>query len=746
MVRAKSKEESNQRRTQRCLEGVSTHNSRPFVGLSNLDMQSRCLNRAQSEPDETLQGMETTVSTFDDRSRRLEDRFPPPRPAARSWIPGMLEVQLRDGIRDTIPLRDMTEAPFPRASRDRDAASLLAKLVDLNCKSVVPSVRITDAEAERTAVRIGRHRTDIPDLRDFLHLQFPAEANIQRIAEDLLSLPAIVRAAPIPTTRLPSGPTHQIAVNLGPASDPNPHAEPLVEAHNFASNSPWPDYDPETSLEAQWYIQRCRVHRAWQRRLLNDGSMTTPASGDGVVVADIDGGFRLTHKDLSPNVEHGRAYNSFDGGTNVSHGSDLSHGTAVLGLIGAWVNGDGIAGIAYRVSLWPVQYTAGPGPKLPGDPIANAVEWVRTADSGGRRKVINLEAQTASHGNIEMRPSVNAAIRTAIADGVIVCVPAGNGDRRADRDDQDHPILPTGSVLVGATSYDPTENPRLSGSNYGSNYGPNVTVCAPGDIFHDVTCSDYSDDAYTNRFGGTSSAVAKVAAAAALLLQLDPTLTHAQVRDLLNQTGTAQQLDEPGKPVGRFLDCEAAVAALPRAKFRRANEKHLASSAPGHQVDFNELPLYTSMVFNSSHRLLAGIGVRLRSGKLTTLRLHARSLVPESGILGPPKVFSAGSEPEHEAEVLIGNPLGYEVLSGFGIRAHPGDISMVRLWTWDVMPTGALARLRQWRIGPDPHAEPQVERIAQAGCVIVAIEMRASPGDVTHLYARQSQLVPNYVK
>jgi subtilisin family serine protease len=108
--------------------------------------------------------------------------------------------------------------------------------------------------------------------------------------------------------------------------------------------------------------------------------------------------------------------------------------------------------------------------------------------------------------------------------------------------------------LVGATVYHATENRRAWFSNYGSR----IVVCAPGDSAHDLTCSIASDGSYRNGFGGTSGATPKVAGTAALMLDLNPDLTHEEVRNILNSTGTAVVTDA-GKPVGTFLNSEAAV-------------------------------------------------------------------------------------------------------------------------------------------------------------------------------------------
>jgi hypothetical protein len=83
-----------------------------------------------------------------------------------------------------------------------------------------------------------------------------------------------------------------------------------------------------------------------------------------------------------------------------------------------------------------------------------------------------------------------------------VCVAAGNGDRDAGIDDLGNPIPATGSILVGATEYDPAQNRRA----WFSNYGGQMVVCAPADSSHDITCNSSSDNAYSIGFGGTSGA------------------------------------------------------------------------------------------------------------------------------------------------------------------------------------------------------------------------------------------------
>jgi subtilisin family serine protease len=366
-------------------------------------------------------------------------------------------------------------------------------------------------------------------LSRFVDLLFPAEADIETILRELRALPEVKQAG--------------LPVFI-PAAFPT---DPLVGGSDKLAS------DPVTAIEFQWYLFRCAVDRAWAR-----------VTGKGVVIADVDAGFFPQHQDLAAKVELNHAHNSFDGSSDVTAGGQTDHGTAVLGLAGAASNNLGIAGVAFDAGLWPIQTDAGKGARKPGDPIANAIDWVigegkkEGKKSGARRVVIIVESQTVTMGNCEQAPAVKAAIQHAISQGVVVCVAAGNGDRDAGIADDGSAIPPTGSILVGATAYDPAANPRAAVGGEASNWGPRIVVSAPGDRNHDVTCDTGSIDSYRNNFGGTSGAAAKVAGVIALMLEANPRLTHEQVKEILVSTGSPLPTD---KPIGVFLNAEGAVAA-----------------------------------------------------------------------------------------------------------------------------------------------------------------------------------------
>ena len=496
-------------------------------------------------------------------------RFGPPggiAPDGPRLEPGVVEVQFRDGVAPTLSRSTPDAAPTITGSAVADLGGVNDILRRHGLRSAEPTLQVSHDEARQAQAVAASQGIDAPSLSHFVTLHFTEDADTSQIADELRALPDVETAIAVPAAAPPTAGTLS-TLEVGAVAPPaTPLTEPLVGTGDVVV------LDPVTGLENQWYLFRCHVDRAWGR-----------SSGAGVVIADIDWGFRTSHQDLSGRF--GRVYNAFDGGSDVTHGGSVFHGTGVTGFLGAAVNGRGIAGIAYGATLWGVQADSGPGTGLGGNAWARAIDWVRTTSSGISRKVVNLEVQTGNFGNYEQVPSVAAAIKTAIGAGVVVCVAAGNGDKDASLDDSGNPIPETGSILVGATAYDSSINKRAWFSNYGSR----IVVAAPGDPSHDLTCDATSDTAYRNGFGGTSGATPKVAGVAALMLAVNPSLTHADVRRILNATGAALTPD-PGKALGTFLDADAAVrqaavGAVGRVEvFARGSDKalwHTWQTTPG---------------------------------------------------------------------------------------------------------------------------------------------------------------------
>lgn len=221
------------------------------------------------------------------------------------------------------------------------------------------------------------------------------------------------------------------------------------------------------------------------------------------------------------------------------------HGTFVAGEIVAQHDGRGVAGEAPGVSLEPVRILGGCG-GLESDEIAG-IAWASggtvTTPSGRHLKnrypadVISLSVASEQPCDAALQRSISAAV----ARGTTVVAAAGNDDEAVATS---APADCKGVVSVAATT---RRGNRAPYSNHGTRAQP-VTIAAPGGneafpVIGDGWSSTGSFTATGNRAGmtwaeGTSMAAPRVAAAAALLLSVHPTLTPAEVRSRIRSTAT----------------------------------------------------------------------------------------------------------------------------------------------------------------------------------------------------------------
>ncbi|GAA1627078.1 S8 family serine peptidase [Nocardia ninae] len=310
--------------------------------------------------------------------------------------------------------------------------------------------------------------------------------------------------------------------------------------------------------------------------------------GQGVRVIDIEGAWRFTHEDLM--IGQGGVI----GGNPSPDRGWRDHGTAVAGEISGDVNAYGITGIAPDALIRAVSIF-GPG----------SAAAIRTAaDALGAGDVILLELHRpgprfdyagrpdqAGYIAIEWWPDDLAAIRYAVARGVIVVEAAGNGAEDLDaalydRRPAEFPAswrnpfrggaADSGAIVVGAGAppqgfhgrdHGPGRS-RLAFSNFGSRvdaqgWGREVTTTGYGDL---QGGSD-EDLWYTDVFSGTSSASPIVTGAIAsyqgISAVADSRKTPAEIRALLRATGSAQT-SAPGRPasqrIGNLPDLKAMAA------------------------------------------------------------------------------------------------------------------------------------------------------------------------------------------
>ena len=303
----------------------------------------------------------------------------------------------------------------------------------------------------------------------------------------------------------------------------------------------------DTNVKEQWALTATGVPVAW--------SVETGTKND-VVVAVIDTGFDLNHKDLSARFAPGYDFCAVSSGSCNNQKDDdpgnavtlNNHGTHVAGLIGAIGNNSrGVAGVAYGngVTLVPVKVFDDNGSGATLDAFINGIRWAAglsvtgAPDNPNPADVINLSLG----GYFEINDVVQDAIDDARNAGAIIIAAAGNNGLSQI-------MSPAGAnnvIAVGAVN-DAFE--RACFSNYGnSSYGPGkLDIVAPGgegaatpsSVGANPGCnpgfqgllSTTPNNTYTD-FAGTSMASPMVAGVAALLLSNNPTLSVPELESLL---------------------------------------------------------------------------------------------------------------------------------------------------------------------------------------------------------------------
>ncbi len=323
-----------------------------------------------------------------------------------------------------------------------------------------------------------------------------------------------------------------------------------------SSEAVGPTYTPnDPLLVAQWGIARIRCPEAWD---ISRGS-------SAISVAVIDEGGNA-HEDyvLAP---------GFDARFNDSNPTPKpadGHGVACAGIVAATANnGRGVAGVAplSKIRHIRIAYGIGGGYWSTTDAVIAA----------GVRKAVDLGADVLSNSwGTGASTVVSTAFRYAQSHGrgglgTPIAAATGNDDWRGVGYPARLSSSIPGFLAVGASNqWDQRKSKTsLDGENWwGSNYGPQVDVVAPGvkipttDI---MGSGGYSSGNYVNNFNGTSSATPHVAGLMALILAVDPALRSWEVEDIIKLT--ARELGSAGRDehfgFGR-IDARAALEAASR--------------------------------------------------------------------------------------------------------------------------------------------------------------------------------------
>lgn len=302
--------------------------------------------------------------------------------------------------------------------------------------------------------------------------------------------------------------------------------------------------DPRLVAQA-WYLSKIRISRAWD---LAD-------SAPDVKIAVIDMDFDLRHPELKDMFDP-HLSRDFSGENFLRLTSDaerVQHGTLVSALIGAdGLNSVGVSGISRQSRL--IALNIAPV-GLPVD-IEEVVRYA--VDSGAR--VINC-----SFGFSSVTPEIMRKLRAALSyarqKDVLVVAAAGNYGRDSDREPHYPSALTTefdNLISVGAST---REDRPFRASNYGRR---TVDLFAPGDAIIVPVGPERFDLS-----SGTSEASPITAGVAALIRQVNPSLTAAQVKHILSTS----------------VDPAPALARISVSGGRLNAEKALRRAMPGRPVN-----------------------------------------------------------------------------------------------------------------------------------------------------------------
>ena len=261
------------------------------------------------------------------------------------------------------------------------------------------------------------------------------------------------------------------------------------------------------------------LDQQWGLTAIGAPSVWTISRGAGVTVAVIDSGSG-PHPDLDANLDAGRTMFGFIDSAGEIDVDVAGHGSHVAGIIAAVAdNAIGGSGVAPQSRILPIRVLDSLGSGDSKD-VSKAVRFA--VDSGVR--VINL-----SLGGSTESTSLTAAIQYAVDRNVLVVAAAGNG--AADST----PKWPGASDLaIAVTAVD-----RYNSVTSFDQRGDYIDIAAPGSSILSTASNDYKIQS------GTSMAAAFVSGAAALLFAAQPSITAAQVRDVLQRTST--DIGAPGR-------------------------------------------------------------------------------------------------------------------------------------------------------------------------------------------------------
>ncbi len=241
-------------------------------------------------------------------------------------------------------------------------------------------------------------------------------------------------------------------------------------------------------------------------------------TGAGVTIAVLDTGIDSDHPELSDSIAGGKGFGY------ATYEDDHGHGTHVSGIIAANGVDANAKGVAPNSKVWMAKVCNASGSCYSSD-IAAAIEYVvkgpdgiiNNGDEPAKIMSISLGGGGTSLSNCDT-DYLAQKVNWAVGNGVTVAVAAGNTSGRVSS-----PGCASKAIAVGAV--DKTDvRASWSGS------GLALDIMAPGVNIYSSVIGGYAS------WSGTSMATPHISATVALLRQVNPALTDAQIKDALYNT------------------------------------------------------------------------------------------------------------------------------------------------------------------------------------------------------------------
>ena len=329
--------------------------------------------------------------------------------------------------------------------------------------------------------------------------------------------------------------------------------------------------------------------------------------GSGVGIALIDSGVTAAHDDLDADrIVHFADFVNF----RTAHYDDYGHGTHVAGIIaGNGIDSHGArAGIAPAANLIVLKALDGAGFGYASNVIA-ALEYAIANREKYNIRVINLSVAAGVYESFTRDPLTLAA-RRAVDAGIVVVAAAGNLGRSALGKAQYGGIAAPGNapwvLTVGASNHKGTSDRSDDEVAGFSSRGPSAIdgsakpdLVAPGVGIESITdpasvlfaahpnarlwgTVDTISQPYLS-LSGTSMSAPVVAAAVALMLEANPSLTPNAVKAILQFTAEQRQGYDSRTQGAGFLNARGAVE-LARMFNETTDPRRLSQETTGDPV------------------------------------------------------------------------------------------------------------------------------------------------------------------